>query len=220
VTARARLGRAGSLRLRLGLAYAVVLALMLGVVLTLAGATVEQALIDSTASRLEIEAGLIATETGGKRGVTATDLAAGDLATILGGQETAVVVLDPAGTTLAAVANGAPAEGLDARLDAATYARVLAGGEATDGVVAAGTVTGRVLVVAVPVQLRTAGGPPSDRGWPADKGLPPGLAKQSPGQDGSAAMIGDSTPNAVAQLAVSLAPVDATLADLRGVGCC
>jgi two-component system OmpR family sensor kinase len=216
VTARARLGRAGSLRLRLGFAYAVVLALMLGVVLTLASATVEQALIDSTASRLEIEAGLIATETGGKRGVTATDLAAGDLATILGGKETAVVVLDSAGTTLAAVANGAPAEVLDARLDAATFASVLAGGEATDGVVAADADTGRVLVVAVPVQLRTAGGPPSDRGRPADKGLPPGLAKQSPGQGGSAATIGDSTPNAVAQLAVSLAPVDATLADLRG----
>ena len=64
-------GRLGSLRRRLGLAYAVVLALMLGLVLTVAGSIVERALIESTASRLEIEAGLIATETGGRRGITA-----------------------------------------------------------------------------------------------------------------------------------------------------
>src|SRR5829696_8111702 len=119
------MARASSLRWRLALAYAVILAVTLAVVLAVAGAIVERALIDSTASRLEIEAGLIAAETGGKRGVTATDLAAGDLAAVLGGQQTAVVVLDAAGMTLAAQWNGAPAEVLDARLDAATYASVL-----------------------------------------------------------------------------------------------
>jgi signal transduction histidine kinase len=209
------IGRASSLRWRLALAYAVILAVTLGVVLTVAGAIVERSLIESTASRLEVEAGLIATQTGGKRGVTATDLAAGDLAAVLGGQETAVVVLDAAGTTLAAQGNRAPAEVLGARLDAATYASVLANGESADGVVPAGAATDRVLVVAVPVQLRTAGGPPADRGRPADKGLPPGLERQNPGQSGSAASTTDVVPNAVAQLAVSLAQVDATLADLR-----
>ena len=215
MTVVSRISRAGSLRWRLGLAYALILAAMLALVLAVAGAIVERALIESTASRLEIEAGLIATETGGKRGVTATDLAAGDLAAVLGGQETAVVVLDAAGTTLAAEANGAPDEVVGARLDAASYASVLASGESTDGVVPAGAATERVLVVAVPVQLRTAGGPPADKGRPADKGLPPGLEKQNPGQGGSVATPADSAPNAVAQLAVSLAPVDATLAELR-----
>lgn len=210
------ISRAGSLRWRLALAYAAILAAMLALVLAVAGAMVERALIESTASRLEIEAGLIATETGGKRGVTATDLAAGDLAAVLGGQETAVVVLDGAGMTLAAEANGAPAEVVGARLDLPTYASILASGESTDGVVPAGAATDRVLVVAVPVQLRTAGGPPADRGRPDDKGLPPGLEKQNPDQSGSAATVTDSTPNAVAQLAVSLAPIDAALAELRG----
>ena len=217
MTFASRISRAGSLRWRLGLAYALILAAMLALVLGVAGAIVERALIESTASRLEIEAGLIATETGGKRGITATDLAAGDLAALLGGQETAVVVLDALGTTLATEANGAPAEVVGARLDAATYASTLASGESTDGVVLEGAATERVLIVAVPVQLRTGGGPPSDRGRPDDKGPPAGrgLDKQNPGQGGNEATTADSAPNAVAQLAVSLAPVDATLADLR-----
>ncbi len=215
MTVSSGISRAGSLRWRLALAYAVVLAVALSVVLTVAGAIVERALIENTASRLEIEAGLIATETGGKRGVTATDLAAGDLAAVLGGQETAVVVIDEGGTMLAAEANGAPAEVVSARLDAPTYASILASGESADGIVSAGAATSRVLVVAVPIQLRTAGGPPADRGRPDDKGLPPGLEKQNPRQSGSAATTTDSVPNAVAQLAVSLAQVDATLADLR-----
>ncbi len=216
MTLSSRIGRPGSLRWRLAIAYAVVLAVALGVVLMVAGAIVERALIESTASRLKIEAGLIATETGGRRGVTAIDLAAGDLAAVLGGQETAVVVLDAAGTTLAAQANGALVDVVRARLDAATYARILASGETIDGIVTTAVATERVLVVAVPVQLRTANGPPTDRGRPDDKGPPPGLDKRNPGQDGNAAITTDSTPNAVAQLAVSLAPVDATLADFRG----
>lgn len=210
--------RLGSLRWRLALAYAAVLAVMLVLVLTAAGAMVERALIDSTASRLEIEAGLIATESGGRRGVTATDLAAGDLAAVLGGRQTAVVVLDAGGTTLASEGNGAAADVEGARLDPATYAGILESGEATDAVLPAST-TDRVLVVAVPVQLRTANGPPVDRGRPEDKGPPPGrgLGNQNPGQGGNGATTTEAAPNAVAQLAVSLSPIDATLADLRAL---
>jgi two-component system, OmpR family, sensor kinase len=215
VTSNARFPRVGSLRWRLAIAYALVLAVVLVLVLAIAGAMVERALIDSTANRLEIEAGLITTGTGGRRGPSATDLAAGELATVLGGQETAVVVLDSAGTTLASEANGAAAAVEGARLDAATYANVLASGESTDGIVTAGSDSRRVLVVAVPVQLRTTGGPPTDRGRPAEKGLPPGLQKQNQGQGGDAATTTEAAPNAVAQLAVSLDSVDATLADLR-----
>jgi two-component system OmpR family sensor kinase len=214
MTAISRLGRSSSLRWRLALAYAVVLAVALGVVLWVAGSIVERALIESTASRLEIEAGLLATETGGKRGVTATDLAAGDLAAVLGGQQTAVVVLDPTGATMASEAHGATADVVGARLDATTYAAVIASGRATNGVVP-GAASERVLVVAVPVELRTEGGPPPDRGRPNDKGLPPGLQKQSPSPKGDAATVDTATPNAIAQLAVSLTPVDASLADLR-----
>src|SRR5687767_2131685 len=207
----------GSLRWRLGLAYAIALAVMLSLVLIVAGSIVERALIDSTASRLEIEAGLIATETGGRRGITATDLAAGDLAAVLGGQETAVIVLDPGGTTLASEANGAAAAVTEARLDPATYAAILGSGTAADAVVPAGATTERVLVVAVPVQLRTEGGPPVDRGRPDDKGPPPGrgLGNQNPGQGSGSTTTTDTTPNAIAQLAVSLAAIDATMADLR-----
>jgi signal transduction histidine kinase len=216
MTSITRLTRVGSLRWRLALAYAIVVSIVLVLVLTISGAMVERALIASTANRLEIEAGLITTGAGGRRGPTATDLAAGELATVLGGQETAVVVLDSDGTTLASEANGATPAVEGARLDRATYANVLATGESTDGIVAGDSSSDRVLVVAVPVQLRTTGGgPPSDRGRPPEKGLPPGLQKQNPGQGGNTNASTDLTPNAIAQLAVSLDPVDATLADLR-----
>jgi two-component system OmpR family sensor kinase len=207
--------RPGSIRWRLGLAYALVVAVMLGLLLVLVGGIVERTLIENTASRLEIEAGLIAADTGGKKGVTATDLAAGDLAGILGGQETAVVILDPDGMTLASEPNGAPPDVVAARLDASRYRSILATGESTDAVLPAGTGSGRMLVVAVPVQLRTAGGPPSDKGRPDDKGPPPGrgLGNQNPGQGGDAAT--GTAPNAIAQLGVSLEPVDAALGDLR-----
>jgi two-component system, OmpR family, sensor kinase len=215
VTSILQFPRVGSLRWRLAIAYALVLAVMLGLVLAIAGAMVERALILNTANRLEIEAGLITTGTGGRRGPTASDLAAGELAAVLGGQETAVVVLGSDGMTLASEANGASTEVEQARLDAATYTNVLTSGTSTDGIVTAGSQSGRVLVVAVPVHLRTTGGPPTDRGRPTDKGLPPGLQKQDRGQGGDAATTTVEAPNAIAQLAVSLDPVDATVADLR-----
>ena len=102
------MSRFGTLRWRLTALYAAVAAVMLIVVLAIGGAVVETALLQSTAERLEIEAGLVVADaTGGRRGPRATDLAAGDLATVLGGQGTAVVILDGAGGTLAAEPNGA-----------------------------------------------------------------------------------------------------------------
>jgi two-component system OmpR family sensor kinase len=206
-------------------AYALIVAVTLGLVLALAGAVVERSLIVSTGSRLEIEAGLITSETGGKKGVTATDLAAGDLAAILGGQKTAVVVLDASGTTLAAESNGAPPNVVEARLDPARYGTVVASGESIQAVVPAGAGSERVLLVAVPVQLRTVGGPPVDKGRPDDKGPPPGRGlgnanangNANAGGDGGTAAVTSESSNAVAQLAVSLAPVDAELAELRAM---
>jgi len=206
-------GGAASLRWRLGLAYALIAAVLLAVVLGLANAVVERALIEGTASRLEIEAGLIASESGTGRGVTATDLAAGELAGVLGGQETGVVVLDPAGATLAFVSNGAADPVVAARLAPEAYAQIVAGTETATEVVS--TMAGDVLLVAVPIRIRLDDGPPIDRGRPDDKGPPPGRGL---GNQGSAIGGGPTTAeaaNAVAQLAVSLAPVHATLADLQ-----
>ena len=151
------MSRFGTLRWRLTALYAAVAAVMLIVVLAIGGAVVETALLQSTAERLEIEAGLVVADaTGGKRGPRATDLAAGDLATVLGGQGTAVVILDGAGGTLAAEPNGATTPIVTARLDSADYAAALARGESVTGVrtLPSGE---RVLVVAAPVELRTPG---------------------------------------------------------------
>ena len=205
-------GRGGSLGWRLGLAYAVIAAVLLAVVLALTNGIVERALIDSTAARLEIEAGLIASESEGGRGVTATDLAAGELVGVLGGQETGVVVLDPAGATLASVSNGAAEPVVAARLSPDVYAQVVSGGQSTTAVVA--SAAGDVLLVAVPIQIRVGDGPPIDRGRPDDKGPPPGRGLGNQGNAGGNPTTAE-TANAVAQLAVSLAPVRATLRDLQ-----
>jgi signal transduction histidine kinase len=200
------MSRLRSIRWRLALLYTAVAALILVVVLTVTTAAVEAALVKTTADRLEIEAGLIAAEPGpGRKGARATDLAASDLATILGGNGTAVVILDKDGLAMASESNGAPPEILAARLLTADYANVVASGSTLRGVLASGT--GRVLVVAAPIQLRTTGAPNSGNG----NGR--GLGKQKPGKGGSEVV--DGPANAVAQLAVSLDPVDATLNDLR-----
>jgi signal transduction histidine kinase len=212
------MSRFRTLRWRLTALYAAVAAVMLIVVLTVGGAVVEAALIQSTAERLEIEAGLVVADaSGGRRGPRATDLAAGDLATVLGGRGTAVVIIDGDGGTLAAEPNGATAPIVGARLGAAEYAAALVAGQSVTGV---RTLPGgeRVLMVAAPVELRTAGpgnsnGNGRGQGNGNGRGLGRGLGNQNPGTGG--ADIADGPANAVAQLAVSLAPIDATLAQLR-----
>ena len=63
------MSRFGTLRWRLTALYAAVAAVMLIVVLAIGGAVVETALLQSTAERLEIEAGLVVADaTGGRRG--------------------------------------------------------------------------------------------------------------------------------------------------------
>ena len=216
------MSRFGTLRWRLTALYAAVAAVMLIVVLAIGGAVVERALLQSTAERLEIEAGLVVADAaGGRRGPRATDLAAGDLATVLGGQGTAVVILDGAGATLAAEPNGATTPIVAARLDDADYTAALAAGESVTGV---RTLPGgeRVLVVAAPVELRAPGpgngngngnGRGQGNGNGNGRGLGRGLGNQNPGAGGPD--VAEGPANAVAQLAVSLAPIDATLAQLR-----
>ena len=81
------MSRFRTLRWRLTALYAAVAAVMLIVVLAIGSAVVETALVQSTAERLEIEAGLVVADaTGGRRGPRATDLAAGDLATESAGE--------------------------------------------------------------------------------------------------------------------------------------
>ncbi|HEX5824941.1 MAG TPA: HAMP domain-containing sensor histidine kinase, partial [Candidatus Limnocylindrales bacterium] len=207
--------RLRSLRWRLGLLYALVAAVMLAVVLLAVGAVVEAALVKSAAERLEIEAGLVVADAGGgPKGPRATDLAAGDLATILGGQGTAVVILDGTGSTTAAQPNGAPATVFDARLDPADYAAVVAEARTIQRIRPAADGS-RVLVVAAPVELRTTGaGNASGTGSGNGNGNGRGLGNQKPGK-GDVSVAPGVSANAVAQLAISLGPIDATLAELR-----
>ena len=214
------MSRFRSLRWRLTALYAAVAAVMLIVVLAIGGAVVEAALVRSTAERLEIEAGLVVADaTGGRRGPRATDLAAGDLATVLGGRGTAVVIIDGAGGTLAAEPNGATAPIVTARLDPGDYASALSAGQSVTGV---RTLPGgeRVLMVAAPVELRAPGpgngnGNGNGRGLGNGngRGLGRGLGNPDPGTGGEG--VAEGPANAVAQLAVSLAPIDAALAQLR-----
>jgi two-component system OmpR family sensor kinase len=216
------MSRFRSLRWRLTALYAAVAAVMLIVVLAIGGAVVEAAMVRSTAERLEIEAGLVVADaTGGRRGPRATDLAAGDLATVLGGRGTAVVIIDGAGGTLAAEPNGATAPIVAARLDPGDYASALSAGQSVTGV---RTLPGgeRVLMVAAPVELRAPGpgngngngnGRGLGNGNGNGRGLGRGLGNQDPGTGGED--VAEGPANAVAQLAVSLAPIDATIAQLR-----
>jgi two-component system OmpR family sensor kinase len=203
-----------TLRWRLTALYAAVAAVMLVAVLTVGGAAVESALVQSAAERLEIEAGLVVADAGGgRRGPRATDLAASDLATVLGGRGTAVVILDGDGATVAIEPNGATEPITAARLNAADYAAALVGGQSATGVrtLPSGE---RVLIVATPVELRSAGpGNGNGNRNGQGRGLGRGLGNQGgpPGQ----ADVAEGPPNAIAQLAISLAPIDATISDLR-----
>jgi two-component system OmpR family sensor kinase len=215
--------RFSSLRWRLAAIYAGVLGVLLLAVLTAVSGVLEAALVRSTADRLTIEAGLIASDNGPGRSLPrATDLAAGDLAAVLGGTGTAVVIIDSNGATLAAQGNGAHEDVLDARLAAASYSGVVAEGSPVDEVIEAGS--GRVLVVAVPIQLRESG--PGIGGGPGNgsgngngngngNGRGNGIGRGLGNQDRAAAEPAEGPPNAVAQLAVSLDPIDATLTGLR-----
>jgi two-component system OmpR family sensor kinase len=225
-----------SLQWRLGLLSAAVIAIALAATFAVVNVLVERALIDSTASRLEVEAGLIAPTNPGRGNARATSLAAGDLAALLGGQTTAVAILDPSGVTLASQANGADPAVVDARLEATAYAGILAGGGPTDAVVAApGLSGGRVLVVAVPIRFASAGppavtapaasagpsAPPSESAGPG-KGHGQGNGNGKGNGNGNGRGLGlggtgtqDGPPNAIAQLSISLGDVDATLASLR-----
>ena len=211
MTGRLHLPR--SIRWRLGLLYGLLLGVMLAVTLGVIGILAERALLESTVSRLEIEAGLLTANTGGRNGVTATDLAAGDLARVLGGDGTAVTIIDPGGAMLAAEPNGTTDAVAGARLTVDAYRSILSGDASIDAVQTAADGSGRVLIVASPVELRL-GDPQTGR--PADKGPPPGrgLGNQKPGKSNAPGQQ-PGPPNAVAQLSVSLAPVDATLRGMR-----
>jgi signal transduction histidine kinase len=200
----------GSLRGRLVILYAGIAAGMLLAAYSLAGANLESALVNSAAERLKIEAGLVVADAAGGRGATATDLAAGDLAAVLGGYGTAVAIIDGGGNVLAAEPNGADPAVLEARLNAADYAGVIATGSTIHAV--RSRAGGRTLIVASPVELRTTG-PGNGNGNGNGNGQGRGLGNQKPGK--GPAVVADGPANAVAQLAISLDSIDATLAGVR-----
>jgi hypothetical protein len=212
-----------SLRWRLGLAYAAIIVVALTVTLGAVNLFVERALIDSTVARLEVEAGLIAPTSPGKGNAPVTSLAAPDLARILGGQQTAVVILAGDGSALASQSNGAETQVLSARLDPAAYQAIVASGDSVDRVVPTTAGDGhRVLVVAGPIRFDPTGTSTSNgQGNGNGKGNNGNGNGNGNGRglglgNGDAGSGSTGTPNAVAQLAVSLDEVDATLASLRG----
>ncbi len=206
-----------SLRGRLGLTYAAIAACMLIVAYLVAVATIDRALVASAAERLEIEAGLVVADSAEGRGATATDLAAGELAVVLGGYGTAVAIIDGSGTVLAAEANGADPTVLDAHLEPSEYAAVIASG-ATRQAITAASDGGRTLLVAAPVQLRTTGNPGNGNGNGNGNGANGNGNGQGQGQGrglGNGGAVAVGPPNAVAQLAISLDTIDATVAGVR-----
>ena len=211
MTALARL----PLRWRLALLLGAILLSTTGLLLVAVSLAAERVLIDSTAERLEIGAGLLVDRP--RNGPPVTALDASEVAQLLGGQGTAVSIIDGTGVTLATAENGAPADVSSIRLTAAAYSAALRGGTTIREVVSGAG--GRTLVVASPIQL-SARGKPGKSGGGGPAFVPPGQAKKNTpapgGTDaaGNAAQTGDA-PNAIAQLAVSLGPVDATISQLR-----
>jgi two-component system OmpR family sensor kinase len=210
------------LRLRLALLTGVVLAATIGLVVFAVGIAVDRVLISQTAERLEIGAGLLIDRP--RQGPPVTELAASEVATLLGGQGTAVTILASDETVLGAVDNGAPTAVAATRLDSTAYAFAIATGETTRAVVDGPA--GRVLVVAAPIRLTASGR--ADTGSDDGRGggppfVPPGQAKRgvTPAPVASAALpttepaSEGGPPNAIAQLSVSLVPVDATITELR-----
>lgn len=200
-----------SLWSRLALLYAAIAGAMLVAAFAVAAASIEAALVNSAAERLEIEAGLVVADAAGGRRPTAVDLAAGDLASILGGYGTAVAIIDANGNVLAAEQNGAEQTVQETRLQAADYARVIAAGTSMHAVRSSSDGE-RTLVVLSPVQLRT-GGRPAEPGQGQGQGQGRGLGNQKNGKGPSVAAAAPA--NAVAQLAISLAGIDGTLGRVR-----
>lgn len=208
-----------SFRVRLALMVGTILVVTIGLVLVAVGVAVDRVLVLQTADRLEIGAGLLLDRP--RNGPPVTELDATEVAGILGGQGTAVAILAADGTALGTADNGAPAAVTAVRLDGATYAAAIESGATVRSVV--GTPAGRVLVVAAPIRLTPSGR--VDTGEAPDKGrgpafVPPGQAKKgaTPAPESSASGTATAEalpPNSIAQLAVSLAPVDATIAELR-----
>jgi signal transduction histidine kinase len=202
------------LRWRLALLLGAILLSTTGLLLIAVSVAAERVLIESTAERLEIGAGLLVDRP--RNGPPVTALDASEVAQLLGGQGTAVTIINGDGTTLAAAENGAPADVVGVRLTAAAYSAAIAGGTTIREVVS-GT-DGRMLVVASPIQLSVRGKPGKSGGGAAF--VPPGQAKKnSPAPAGSNAEGGPAETggarSAIAQLAVSLAPVDSTVSQLR-----
>ena len=202
------------LRWRLALLLGAILLSTTGLLLVAVSLAAERVLIDSTAERLEIGAGLLVDRP--RNGPPVTALDASTVATLLGGQGTAVTILNSDGTTLATALNGAPAEVVAARLATATYATAVATKSTIREVVSGPE--GRILVVASPIEL-TRGKPGKSDGGGAPF-VPPGQAKKNSAAPAATSAEGGaadsaSAPNAIAQLAVSLAPLDATIAQLR-----
>ena len=196
---------AGSLRARLTLVYALVLAGVLVVLLAAMNIGVEQVLIDNTAGRLEVGAGLVST-TRNANGPPTSSLSASDAANAIGSDQTAVTVLDGTGQVIAATPNGAPPEVVAARLDSATYANLVStGGRITIVEPVSDGLGDRVLVVAAGVRLSDSQSGNSNAAKPGNgHGLALGHTGATTGP-----------PNAVVQLSVSLSQVDAALAGLR-----
>ena len=202
------------LRWRLALLLGAILLSTTGLLLVAVSLAAERVLIDSTAERLEIGAGLLVDRQRNDPPVTALD--ASTVVKLLGGQGTAVTILNSDGTPLATADNGAPAEVVAARLTTSAYAAAVAT-RSTIREVVSGPV-GRILVVASPIEL-TRGKPGKSDGGGAPF-VPPGQAKKNSAAPAATSAGGDaagsaSTANAIAQLAVSLAPLDATIARLR-----
>ncbi|HUG29807.1 MAG TPA: ATP-binding protein [Candidatus Limnocylindria bacterium] len=193
---------------RLALLYAAIAAAMLVAAFAIAAASIEEALVNSAAERLEIEAGLVVADAAGGRRPTAVDLAAGDLASLLGGYGTAVAIIDADGNVLAAEQNGAERSVQETRLQASDYAGAIAAGT-TMHAVRSSSDGERTLVVLSPVQLRTSG-PPSEPGQGQGQGR--GLGNQ---KNGKGPFVAAGPANAVAQLAISLASIDDTLGRVR-----
>lgn len=203
----ARLFPPRSLRGRLALLYAATLTLSLVVVFAALNAIVENVLVENTASRLELGAGLVDDVRG--RGTPRIEIAASEAVALIGALGTAVAIVDGDGSVIASETNGAEPWVAAATLPAGAD-EALAQGETVREIVS--TADGRVLIVAAPVSLAGEGaGQGGAQGPPGGSG-PPGQVKK-----GSAFVAADEPANAIVQLAVPLDSVDAALADLRAV---